>query len=72
MLLAASLENLKDMEMKLGKENEYVKIISNTFKTQGFKWEKVLKIGKFLKQKRLEANKKICEEMDLGYMVHKK
>lgn len=71
-LLAASLENLEDMEVKLGRENEYLKRILNAFKTQGFRWEQVLKIGKFLKQKREEANEQIREEMDLGYMVNKK
>lgn len=70
-LLAATLENLEDMEVELKRDNDYLKRISNAFRSQGLLWDQVLKIGKHLKQKRSEENEKIRLEMDLGYNVHK-
>lgn len=70
-LLAATLENLEDMEVELTRENDYLRRISNAFKGQGLLWNQVLQIGKHLKQKRSEENEKIRLEMDLGYNVQK-
>ncbi len=70
-LLAATLENLEDMEVELTRENDYLRRISNAFKGQGLLWKQVLQIGKHLKQKRSEENEKIRLEMDLGYNVQK-
>lgn len=70
-LLAATLENLEDMEVELTRENDYLRRISNAFRGQGLLWKQVLQIGKHLKQKRSEENEKIRLEMDLGYNVQK-